>query len=65
LRVLYSVGPDRRDDHGAAFTMANGIGSRDISFVIPALDSTAPANKVGKAGRVEIWRLAPTTAKSP
>jgi ABC-2 family transporter protein len=61
LWVLYSVGPDRRDDHGVAFANTNGIDGSDIGFLIPALDATAPAKKDVKAGGTAIWRLAPTT----
>jgi hypothetical protein len=71
LRVLYSVGPDRTDDHGEALANAvanaNGIKRTDIGFLIPALEEAAPApsKKDDKAGgtRLDPIRQRPGSVK--
>jgi ABC-type transport system involved in multi-copper enzyme maturation permease subunit len=45
LRVLYSLGPDRRDEGGAASTNTKAIHAGDIGFLIPAVDAKAPPKK--------------------
>ena len=44
-RLLYSVGPDRRDDHGQLFAQDRTAGPIDIIFAIPPVEGRAPTGK--------------------
>ena len=60
-RVLYSVGPDGRDDHGVASAISARSG--DIIFVLPAIESKAAAEKEKKATETTKDKPAPASPK--